>query len=71
MLIYSLILNVLLVISVIGLYVYFRRTKKRLEVVFLRAWGLEVRLMKIYSQIHDKAVREEIESILDNITPLE
>jgi uncharacterized membrane protein len=71
MLIYSLVLNILLIISIVGLYVYLLRTKTRLRVMFLRAWGLELKLMELFNKTDNTSIQKEIETTLHKITPVE
>lgn len=71
MLYYSLILNVLLVIAVVILYLLLQKTKTRLKSVFLRSFGLELKLMEIYAKTKDGEVQKEIKQIFNSIKPLD
>jgi hypothetical protein len=54
MLIYSLIVNTLLVIVTIILVMRLYQSKKQVKLLFLRAWRLELTLMDVYNKTIDE-----------------
>lgn len=70
MLIYSLIVNALLVIVTIILVMLLYQSKKQVKLLFLRAWRLELTLMDVYSKTIDAVVKKKIELALKKITPI-
>lgn len=67
--IYISIIIVLLVTNIIT-FVFLFKQRKYAQVLFNRAWQLELKLIHIYHRVSEEDVKLEIEQAIANIKPL-
>lgn len=69
MLMYSIILNILLLLVTIVLSMYYKTKRKQAQQLFIRSWYLETHLIDIYKHC-DEETQNRIEDVLNKIKPL-
>lgn len=69
MLIYSIVLNVVLITILLVLIIRYRKRTRYITQLFGRAWYLETSLMDIYNHCNTET-QSKIEDVLDKIKPL-
>lgn len=69
MIIYSIILNVILITTILVLIIKYKKRSQYIRQLFGRAWYLETSLMDIYNHC-DTETQSKIEDVLGKIKPL-